>query len=126
MDAFDPANTLFVPQVFRQLILNVNNDTGTIQLKQDVKSVVVVADHDSSCWVSYYDGTNDYLDAETPIVATEANAAADDRIATLDANEPFTIPQERLFNRVHFKTTGDHTLKIYPGNGRPNSHPPIE
>jgi succinylarginine dihydrolase len=115
-----PAADRFVPQVLRQLSLAANNNTVTKQLKHDVKSAVVVADHASTCWVSYYDGTNDRLDSQTATTPTEANALADDRVFTLSANEPFTIAQEREFNRVHFKSSGSHTLKIYPGNGAPN------
>lgn len=125
-DNATPASNRFVPQVMRQVALNVNADTGAVQLKQDVKSAVVVADAACTCWVSYYDGTNDYLDSQTPTTATEAAATADDRLFTLAANTPFTIAQEREFNRVHLKTTGDHTLYIYPGNGIANGLPDIE
>ncbi len=112
-----PAADRFVPQVMREHTLTVNGDIDYEQLKHDVKSAVVLANAAATCWVSYYDGTNDYLDSQTPIAVSEASALADDRVFTLTANVPFTIAQEREFNRVHLKTTGNHTLKIYPGNG---------
>ncbi len=125
-DNATPAVNRTVPNVMRQVALSVNNDTAAVQLKQDIKTAVVVADHASTCWVSYYDGTNDYLDSMTATTATEAAATADDRLFTLAANVPFTIAQEREFNRVHFKTSGNHTLLIYPGYGLPNGLPDIE
>jgi hypothetical protein len=125
-DNATPAVKRTVPNVMRQVELNVNNNTAAVQLKQDIKTAVVVADHASTCWVSYYDGANDQLDSLTPTEATEVNALADNRIFTLSANVPFTIAQEREFNRVHFKTSGNHKLLIYPGYGLPNGLPDIE
>lgn len=124
-DNATPALARLAPQVMQQYSVNVNTEEKAVQLYTDVKSATLLADADCTVYLSYFNGANDYLDSQTPTAATEANATAAKRLFNLAADTPFTVLQEREFNRVHLITTGDHTLLIYPGYGQANGQPDI-
>ena len=121
-----PALSRLAPQVMTQYTISVNNDEEAVQLYTDVKSATLLADGACTVYLSYFDGTNDYLDSQTATAATEASATAAKRLFNLEAGVPFTVLQEREFNRVHLITTGNHSLLIYPGYGQANGLPDIE
>jgi hypothetical protein len=113
-----------IPDVFREITVTLtDDDPGHEDLPEDVKSVTLLSDVDCKAWVSYYNGNDDldYLDDGTPIVATQVNAAADGRVVTLKEGQPFTIAQQKEFNRVHgivADGSGTKTILCYPGRGK--------
>jgi hypothetical protein len=121
-----PALARLAPQVMTQYTLAVDTDEAAVQLYTDVKSATLLADGACTVYLSYFDGDNDYLDSQTATAATEASATAAKRLFNLESGTPFTVLQEREFNRVHLITTGNHSLLIYPGYGQANGLPDIE
>ena len=128
-DNYLSAASRATPRVSRQFSVELTDDTPDfVQFGEDVKSAVIEADgEDLEFWPSYFDGTNDYLDSETPTEATYANAAADFRVKRCKDGRTFTEAQEAEFNRIHFviqDDAGTATGYAFPGGGKNNGRTP--
>lgn len=122
-DGHIKATDRFTPYHMTELELALEDDSpGHKDIGSDVKSALVVADKDCKVWVSYHNpaADTDYLSDSSTTAATQANAAAVNRVLSPKANKSFFISQEAEFNRIHAVVpdgSGATNLVIYPGRG---------
>ena len=119
-----------VPYVSREVKISLSGATeGSVQLPEDIKSAVIVADGASvQFWPSYNDGDTDVLAGVKvngePVLSTKANAITHHTIKNVKDGSTFQEAQQLEFNKINAAITagtGAATVYIYPGMGEPNN-----
>jgi len=119
-----PAAERTVPTVSQEFTISLSGATpGSVQLPNDVKSAVIVADGAAiQIWPSYNDGSTDVL-AGLTTTSTAAAAATAKTIKNVADGSSFQEAQEQEFNKINAVITagsGSATVYIYPGYGESN------
>lgn len=119
-----------VPYVSTERTIALSGSTeGSVQLPEDIKSAVVVADGAAiQFWPSYNDGTTDVLAGVKvngePVLSTKANAITHHTIKNVKDGSTFQEAQQLEFNKINAVITagsGTATAYVYPSMGEPNN-----
>lgn len=114
-----------VPYVSTERTISLSGATeGSIQLPEDIKSAVIVADGAAiQFWPSYNDGTTDNL-AGLDVANTKANATSNFTLKNVKDGSTFQEAQQEEFNKINAVITagtGTATVYIYPSMGAKNN-----